>query len=94
MAPTNAEIGIMLGAINVFQKQIRHPGPDDHKTILKRHQYLPEINKNAMDGFDLARTIVVALAWFGIHNKTRAFQARLRFCSSNASAVSSPRPPQ
>jgi hypothetical protein len=27
-------------------------------------------------------------------NKPRAFQARLRFCSSNASAASSPRPPQ
>lgn len=53
-----------------------------------------EIDQNAASRFDLARAVVVALARFRIHNKPRAFQARLRFCSSNASAASSPRPPQ
>jgi uncharacterized protein YfdQ (DUF2303 family) len=42
----------------------------------------------------LARTIVVPLTRFGIHNKPRVFQARLRFCASSASAASWPRPPQ
>ena len=32
-----------------------------------------EIDQNAASRFDLARTVVVTLAWFGIHNKPRAF---------------------
>jgi len=80
--------------VGLCQQEIRHPAPDDHKTVFKCRQYLPKVNENATSCFDLARTIVVPLTRFGIHNKPRVFQARLRFCASSASAASWPRPPQ
>jgi len=49
---------------------------------------------DTMGGFDLARAIIIPQARFRAHNNPRNFQARLRFCSNNASAASSPLPPQ
>jgi hypothetical protein len=83
-----------LWYVRLFQQEIRHPAANNHKTVFKRRQHLAKVNENGTSGSDLARTVVVPLAPFGIHNKPRTFQARLRFCSSNASAASSPRPPQ
>ena len=47
--------------VGLCQQEIRHPAPDDHKTVFKCRQYLPKVNENATSCFDLARTIVVPL---------------------------------
>jgi hypothetical protein len=50
-----------------------------------------QVNQHPSRSFCLAGTVIAALSGFLIHSSPIAFQAGFRFCSSNASAASSPR---